>query len=89
MKRGFWRFGRAKSDEDVVAESDVAAWDAAEEFEVAAEADEPALDEPEVMEPEVVEPEVEVVAEATDEVVGCLRRMPGPSMRLRLSRSCR
>ncbi len=65
VKRGFWRFGRAKSDEDVVAESDVAAWDAAEEFEVAAEADEPVLDEP-----EVVEPEVEVVAEATDEVVG-------------------
>ncbi len=61
MKRGFWRFGRAKSDEDVVAESDVTAWDAAEEFEVAAEADEPVLDEP-----EVVESEVEVVAEADE-----------------------
>ncbi len=69
VKRGFWRFGRARSD-DAVADTDAGAWDAAEEFEVAAEADEPALDEREVMEPEVVEPEVEVVAEATDEVVG-------------------
>ncbi len=60
VKRGFWRFGRAKSD-DAVAESDVTAWDAAEEFEVAAAADEPVLDEP-----EVVESEVEVVAEADE-----------------------
>ncbi len=71
VKRGFWRFGRGKSDEACcrfgcgrVGRSD--------EFEVAAEVDEPLVVESEVEvvaeadEPEVVESEVEVVAEADE-----------------------